>query len=155
MPLFHVDAPIHEHSSTHRALKKIGEWFAPGSLTEGGNYVVTRNDSNYLNGYSILINDALAFIAPTGRLGTIGSARETVPESRQGYALLGETVTAQFSLNLDTAQVALTWTVTGQPQQNATFALVLYRDDPALNSIAFYAESSSDNASYSLNIQLL
>jgi hypothetical protein len=140
--------------SIHDVMKRISEYFVDGG--EGGNYVLTRNDSNYIGGDSILIQDALAFNASTGKLGTIVNAKGPVAES-QGYDLLGKPVTAQFSLNLDTVQVTLSWSISGQPQQNATIVLKLYRDDPSLGAGAssFYAENASDNANYSLNIQLL
>lgn len=149
MPLFHIDSEVFERRSTHRAMEKLSQWFNPASENEGGNYVLTRNDSNYIGGTSIIVQDALVYTA-TGHLGAIGGT-----PAGQGFTLDGKPVTAQFSLDLDTATVTLSWTVAGGPPQTATFVLVLYHDAPAINSLAFYADSASDQAAYSLNILML
>ncbi len=148
MPLFHIDAETLEHRSTHRAMEKLSHWLNPTSGNEGGNYVLTRNDSNYIDGTSIIVQDALMFTA-SGTLGTIGR------QEGQGFTLGGTPVTAQFSLDLDTATATLNWTVANGTPQTATFVLVLYHDAPAINSMAFYADTASDQAAYSLNILLL
>jgi hypothetical protein len=148
MPLFHIDAEILEHRSTHHAMEKLSHWFNPASGNEGGNYVLTRNDSNYLSGTSIIVQDALTFTA-SGTLGTIGG------QGGQGFTLGGTAVTGQFSLDLDTATATLNWTVANGTPQAATFVLVLYHDAPAINSMAFYADTASDQAAYSLNILML
>ena len=148
MPLFHIDAETLEHRSTHHAMEKLSKWFNPASGNEGGNYVLTRNDSNYIGGISIIVQDALTFSA-SGTLGMIGG------QAAQGFTLDGAAVTAQFSLDLDTAQVTLNWTVANGTPQTATFVLVLYHDAPAINSLAFYADTASDQAAYSLNILML
>jgi hypothetical protein len=149
MPLFHIDAETFEHLSTHRAMEKLSQWFNPASGNEGGNYVLTRNDSNYIGGTSIIVQDAITSFTATGKLGTIGG------HTGQGFTLDGTPVTAQFSLNLDTAQAILNWTVANGMQQTATLAMILYRDAPSINSIAFYADKASDQAAYSLNILML
>ena len=148
MPLFHVDAETLERRSTHRAMEKLSKWFNPASGNEGGNYVLTRNDSDYLGGTSIIVQDALTFSAG-GTLGTIGG------QAGQGFTLDGKTVTAQFSLDLDAAQGTLNWTAANGTPQTATFVLVLYHDAPTINSVAFYADTASDQAAYSLNILML
>ncbi len=148
MPLFHIDPEVLEHRSTHRAMEKLSHWFDPASGNEGGNYVLTRNDSNYIGGTSLLVQDALTYAA-SGVLGTIGG------QAGQGFTLDGKGVTAQFSLDLATATATVSWTVAGGTPQTATFALVLYHDAPAINSLAFYADSASDQAAYSLNILML
>ena len=148
MPLFHVDAETLEHRSTHHAMEKLSKWFTPASGNEGGNYVLTRNDSNIIGGTSIMVQDALTFAA-SGTLGTIGG------QAGQGFTLDGVPVTAQFSLDLDAAQGTLHWTVANGTQQTATLVLVLYHDAPAINSIAFYVDTASDQAAYSLNILML
>jgi hypothetical protein len=149
MPLFHIDAETLEHRSTHRAMEKLSNWFNPASGNEGGNYVLTRNDSNYIGGISIIVQDAITSFTATGTLGTIGG------QAGQGFALDGTPVTAQLSINLDTAQATLNWTAANGTSQTDTFALILYRNTPAINSIAFYADTASDNAAYSLNILML
>jgi hypothetical protein len=149
MPLFHIDAETLEHRSTHRAMEKLSQWFNPTSGNEGGNYVLTRNDSNYLGGVSIIVQDAITSFTASGTLGAIGG------QTGQGFTLDGTPVTAKFSLNLDTAQGTLNWTVANGTQQTATFALVLYRNAPSINSVAFYADNASDEAAYSLNILML
>ena len=149
MPLFHIDAETLEHRSTHRAMKKLSQWFNPASGNEGGNYVLTRNDSNYIGGISIIVQDAITSFTATGTLGTIGG------QAGQGFTLDGTPVTAQFSLNLDTAQATLNWTVANGTPQTATCALILYHDAPSINSMAFYADTASDVAAYSLNILML
>lgn len=148
MPLFHVDAETLEHRSTHHAMEKLSRWFNPASGNEGGNYVLTRNDSNYLGGISIMVQDALMFSAG-GTLGTIGG------QAGQGFTLDGAAVTAQFALDLDAAQVTLNWTVANGTPQTATCVFVLYHDALAFNSVAFYADTASDQAAYSLNILML
>lgn len=148
MPLFHMDAETLEHVSTHHAMEKLSKWFNPASGNEGGNYVLTRNDSNYIGGISIIVQDALTFTA-SGKLGTIGG------QAGQGFTLDGTPVTAQFSINLDTAQATLNWTVASGTPQSATIVLILYREAPAINSVAFYADTASDQAAYSLNILML
>ena len=148
MPLFHVDAEILERRSTRNAMHQLSQWFTPASGNEGGNYVLTRNDSNYLGGTSIIVQDALTFTA-SGTLGTIGG------QSGQGFTLDGTPVSAQFALDLDAAQVTVTWTAANGTPQTATCVLVLYHDAPAINSMAFYADSASDQAAYSLNILML
>ncbi len=148
MPLFHMDAETFERVSTHRAMEKLSKWFNPASGNEGGNYVLTRNDSNYIGGISIIVQDALTFTV-SGKLGTIGG------QAGQGFTLDGTPVTAQFSIDLDTAHATLNWTVANGTPQTATIALILYREAPAINSIAFYADNASDQAAYSLNILML
>ena len=148
MPLFHIDAETLEHRSTHHAMEKLSHWFNPTSGNEGGNYVLTRNDSNYLDGTSIIVQDALTFQA-SGTLGTIGG------KAGQGFTLDGTAATAQFALDLDTATATLNWKAANGTPQTATFVLVLYHDAPALNSLAFYADTASDQAAYSLNILML
>lgn len=148
MPLFHVDAETLEHVSTHHAMEKLSKWFNPASQNEGGNYVLTRNDSNYIGGISIIVQDALTFTA-SGKLGTIGG------QAGQGFTLDGTPVTAQFSIDLDTARATLNWTVASGTPQSATIVLILYREAPAINSVAFYADKASDQAAYSLNILML
>ena len=59
--------------------------------------MLTRNDSNYLGGISIIVQDALTFTA-SGKLGTIGG------QAGQGFTLDGTPVTAQFSIDLDTRE---------------------------------------------------
>lgn len=149
MPLFHIDPEVLEHRSTHRAMEKLSQWFNPASENEGGNYVLTRNDSNYIGGTSIIVQDALVFTA-TRHLGVIGGS-----PALQGFTLDGKPVTAEFSLDLDTATVTLNWTVAGGTPQTATCVLVLYHDAPAINGLAYYADSASDQAAYSLNILML
>jgi hypothetical protein len=149
MPLYHIDSETLERRSTHRAMEKLSHWFNPTSGNEGGNYVLTRNDSNYLQGTSIIVQDAITSFTATGKLGTIGG------QGAQGFTLDGTAVTAQLSLNLDTAQATLNWTVANGTPQTATFALILYRDAPSINSSAFYADNASDQAAYSLNILML
>ena len=149
MPLFHIDAETLERRSTHHAMEKLSDWFNPASGNEGGNYVLTRNDSNYIGGTSIIVQDVLMFTT-SGTLGTIGGG-----QAGQGFTLGGTPVTAQFSLDLDTATATLDWTVAGGTPQTATFVLVLYHDAPAVNSMAFYADTASDQAAYSLNILML
>lgn len=149
MPLFHIDAETLERRSTHRAMEKLSHWFNPASGNEGGNYVLTRNDSDYIGGTSIIVQDALMFTA-SGTLGTIGGVK-----AGQGFTLGGTLATAQFSLDLDTATATLNWTAAGGTPQTATFLLVLYHDAPAINSMAFYADTASDQAAYSLNILML
>jgi hypothetical protein len=148
MPLFHMDAETLEHVSTHHAMEKLSKWFNPASGNEGGNYVLTRNDSNYIGGISIMVQDALTFTA-SGKLGTIGG------QAGQGFTLDGTPVTAQFSIDLDTARATLNWTVASGTPQSATIVLILYREAPAINSVAFYADKASDQAAYSLNILML
>jgi len=148
MPLFHVDAEILERRSTHRAMEKLSKWFNPASGNEGGNYVLTRNDSNIIGGTSIMVQDALTF-SSNGTLGTIGG------QAGQGFTLDGVSVTAQFSLDLDAAQGTLHWKVANGTPQTATLVLVLYHDAPAMNSMAFYADTASDQAAYSLNMLML
>jgi hypothetical protein len=148
MPLFHMDAETLEHVSTHHAMEKLSKWFNPTSQNEGGNYVLTRNDSNYIGGISIIVQDALTFTA-SGKLGTIGG------QAGQGFTLDGTPVTAQFSIDLDTARATLNWTVANGTPQSATIVLILYREAPAINSVAFYADKASDKAAYSLNILML
>ena len=148
MPLLHVDAETLERRSTHRAMEKLSRWFNPASGNEGGNYVLTRNDSNYIGGTSIIVQDALTFSAG-GTLGMIGG------QAGQGFTLDGAPATAQFSLDLDAAQGTLNWTVANGTPQTATFVLVLYHDAPTINSVAFYADTASDQAAYSLNILML
>src|SRR5215470_18108320 len=148
MPLFHMDAETLEHVSTHHAMEKLSKWFNPASGNEGGNYVLTRNDSNYIGGISIIVQDALTFTA-SGKLGTIGG------QAGQGFTLDGTPVTAQFSIDLDTARATLNWTVANGTPQSATIVLILYREAPAINSVAFYADKASDQAAYSLNILML
>jgi hypothetical protein len=148
MPLFHMDAETLEHVSTHHAMEKLSKWFNPTSQNEGGNYVLTRNDSNYIGGISIIVQDALTFTA-SGKLGTIGG------QAGQGFTLDGTPVTAQFSIDLDTARATLNWTVANGTPQSATIVLILYREAPAINSVAFYADKASDQAAYSLNILML
>jgi len=46
----------------------------------------------------------------------------------------------------------LNWTVANGTPQSATIVLILYREAPAINSVAFYADKASDQAAYSLNI---
>ena len=149
MPLFHIDVETLEHLSTHRAMEKLSDWFNPASGNEGGNYVLTRNDSHYIGGISIIVQGAITSFTATGKLGTIGT------QEGQGFTLGGTPVSAQFSINLDAAQATLSWTVANGTQQTATFALILYRDAPSINSIAFYADKASDQAAYSLNILML
>jgi hypothetical protein len=148
MSLSHVDPENLERRSTRHAMEKLSKWFNPASGNEGGNYVLTRNDSNYIGGTSILVQDALTF-SPSGTLGTIGG------QAGQGFTLDGAPVTAQFTLDLDAAQGTLNWTVANGTTQTATFVLVLYHDAPAINSMAFYADTASDQAAYSLNILML
>ncbi|HLX41043.1 MAG TPA: hypothetical protein VKR42_10955 [Ktedonobacteraceae bacterium] len=150
MPLFHINAEALEHLSTHHAMKKLSNWFNPTSGNEGGNYVVTRNDSHYIGGTSIMVQDAITSFTATGTLGTIGSGATGI-----GFTLDGKPVTAQFSLDLDKAQGTLNWTVAGGTPQTATFALILYHDTPAISSVSFYADTASDEAAYSLNILML
>jgi hypothetical protein len=111
--------------------------------------VLTRNDSNYIEGVSIIVQDAITSFTATGALETIGG------QTGQGFTLHGTPVTAQFSLNLDTATATVNWTVTNGTPQAATCALVLYHDASAINSMAFYADTASDQAAYSLNILML
>src|SRR5579864_3901364 len=131
MPLFHIDAETLEHRSTHHAMEKLSKWFDPASGNEGGNYVLTRNDSNYIEGISIIVQDAITPFTATAKLGTIGA------QQGKGFTLDGTPVTAQFSLNLDTAQATLNWTIANGTQQTATVALILYHDAPSINSVAF------------------
>ena len=143
-----------EHAHLVKALKEISDWLKPGT-NEGANVLLTRLTGPLDQG-SFFGGADISRWSASGARGKLSSQGGTAFE----LDFAGSTPVSfplDVGIDLNNGKVQLKWTPPSQPPQSSNFTLNFVKRVAPPNGPAFFfdADTSSDQAVYSLTIALL
>lgn len=143
-----------EHVELTEALEAISKWLSPGT-NEGANFLITRL-TGPIGGGSFFGGADITRWTAGGAHGSLHSTAGIAYNLGFG-GLSPASYPLSATVDLNSGEVALSWTEPGQPIQSATFKLAYVKLVPPPSGPTYFFDTdfSSDEAVYSFTVVLL